>query len=228
VRGLNATVPHKRALLPLMDELTPAACAIGAVNTVLVRDERLLGHNTDAQGFLRAVREAGCEPRGRSALVLGAGGVARAIVYALLSEGGSLTLLNRTPERAQALLDEFAPLAAPQARLTCGALDAASLRRAAPGADLIINATTLGMWPHVDTSPWPDEVALPEHAFCYDVVYNPRATRWLSRARAAGCAAADGLGMLVHQGAEALELWTGRTAPVPVMRAACEAALGGH
>jgi len=159
--------------------------------------------------------------------VLGAGGAARAIVYALLSAGASLALLNRTPERAQALLDEFAPLAAADARLIAGPLDTSTLRRTALGAKLIVNATTLGMWPHSDASPWPDDVPLPRDAFCYDLVYNPRETRWLSQARAAGCACADGLGMLVHQGAEALETWTGHTAPVAVMRAACEAALGG-
>jgi shikimate dehydrogenase len=225
LRGLNATVPHKQALLSLMDELTPEARAIGAVNTVLVREEGLLGHNTDAQGFLRALREAGYEPQGCSALVLGAGGVARAIVYALLSVGASLTLLNRTAARAEALACEFAGHA--RASLEAGPLDAPTLRRVMPGASLIVNATTLGMWPQVQSTPWPDDVPLSAGAFCYDVVYNPRETHWLRRTRAAGCAAADGLGMLVHQGAEALELWTGRTAPIGVMRAACESALGG-
>jgi shikimate dehydrogenase len=226
LRGLNATVPHKQALLGLMDALTPEARAIGAVNTVLMRQDGVLGHNTDAQGFLRALREAGCEPGDGTALVLGAGGVARAIVYALLSVGASVTLLNRTPARAEALAVEMSGYA--RAALEAGPLDAPTLRRAAKSARLVINATTLGMWPQVETSPWPDDVPMPAHAFCYDVVYNPRETLWLSRARAAGCAAADGLGMLVHQGAEALELWTGLAAPVPVMRAACEAALGGE
>jgi shikimate dehydrogenase len=225
LRGLNATVPHKQALLPLMDALTPEARAIGAVNTALVREDGLLGHNTDAQGFLRALREAGYEPAGCSALVLGAGGVARAIVYALLTSGASLTLLNRTPARAEALAGEFAPYAT--ASLEAGPLDVPTLRRVAPRAGLIVNATTLGMWPQVETSPWSDELPIPPDAFCYDVVYNPRETHWLRRARAAGCAVADGLGMLVHQGAEALELWTGQQVPVQVMRAACEAALGG-
>jgi shikimate dehydrogenase len=226
LRGLNATVPHKQALLPLMDELTPEARVIGAVNTVLVRENGLLGHNTDAQGFLRALREAGFEPKGCTALVLGAGGVARAIVYALLSVEASLTLLNRTPARAEALASEFAGYA-DSAHLEAGALDVPTLRRVSTRCGLIVNATTLGMWPQVETCPWPDELPIPPDAFCYDVVYNPRETHWLRRARAEGCAAADGLGMLVHQGAEALELWTGQQAPVEVMRAACQAALGG-
>ena len=223
LRGLNATVPHKQALLSLMDELTPEARAIGAVNTVLMREEGLLGHNTDAQGFLRALREAGFEPQGCSALVLGAGGVARAIVYALLSVGASLMLLNRTLARAEALAREFSAYG--KMLLEAGPLDASTLRRACSRADLIVNATTLGMWPQVETTPWPEEGTFPSDAFCYDVVYNPRETRWLCQARAAGCAAVDGLGMLVHQGAEALELWTGQSAPVQVMRAACERAL---
>ena len=164
----------------------------------------------------------------RAALVLGAGGAARAIVYALLSVGASLTLLNRTPQRARSLLEELGPLAPDGLRLEGGSLEASTLRRAAAGAEVIINATTLGMCPATDASPWPDDVHIPGDAFCYDVVYNPRNTRWLTQARAAGCDAADGLGMLVHQGAEALELWTGRVAPVEIMRAACEVALGGE
>ena len=102
--GVNVTVPHKQAVLSLMDELSPAAAAIGAVNTVIVADGRLVGHNTDAAGFLRALREAGCEPTGLPTLVLGAGGAARAVVYALLGVGADVTVLNRTPQRAEALV----------------------------------------------------------------------------------------------------------------------------
>ncbi|NLG28220.1 MAG: shikimate dehydrogenase [Chloroflexi bacterium] len=227
LRGINATVPHKQALLPLMDALTPEARAIGAVNTLVMRPEGLLGHNTDAQGFLRALREAGFEPAGCRALVLGAGGVARAIVYALLSVGASVTLLNRSAARAEQLAHEFETLAAPGATLSAGALESATASASAARAHLVVNATSAGMWPAVERSPWPTGARLAAGAFCYDVVYNPRETLWLRTARAGGCAVADGLGMLVHQGAEALELWTGERAPVSVMRAACEAALGG-
>jgi len=225
VRGLNATIPHKQALLSLVDDLTPAARAIGAVNTIAVRGERLLGHNTDAGGFLRALREAGFAPEGCRALVLGAGGAARAVVYALLSVGGRVTLLNRTLERAAALAHEFAGLF-PRDTLTAGVLDAATLGQVGITDGLIVNATSLGMWPAVDTSPWPEEARLSGSAFVFDLVYNPRTTRLMRQAQAAGARAVDGLGMLVHQGAEAFALWTGVEPPVEVMYAACTALLG--
>ncbi len=226
LRGLNVTVPHKQALLPLMDELTPAARAIGAANTVIVADGRLRGHNTDAAGFSRALREAGVAPEGLRALVLGAGGAARAVVYALAMAGAQITLLNRTPERAAALAAEFGGLNR-NAQVRVGTLDAATLARVAPDAQLVVNTTPLGMWPHSERCPWPDEVPYPAGAFCYDLIYNPRETALMRRARAAGAGAADGLGMLVHQGAEAFECWTGVAAPVEVMYRACAAILAG-
>ncbi len=227
LRGINATIPHKQALLPLVDELTPEARAIGAVNTVIVRDERLIGHNTDARGFLRALGEAGFEPKGCSALVLGAGGAARAVVYGLVTVGARVTILNRTRERARALADEFNEMDG-RAQLRAGPLDAGVLRREAKEARLVFNATSLGMWPLIERSPWPQEVAFPGGAFLFDLVYNPRETRLMRQARGAGSVAVDGLGMLVHQGAEAFELWTGVESPVEVMYAACRAALGGE
>jgi shikimate dehydrogenase len=225
LRGLNATVPHKQALLALVDELTPAARAIGAVNTLLMRDGAVTGHNTDAAGFLRALREAGFEPEGCRALVLGAGGAARAVVYALAGLNAGVTILNRTAARAHTLAREMA--AATQAAIEGDTLDATTLTQAAGETDLVVNATSLGMHPAVDASPWIDAVPYPARAFCYDLVYNPRQTRLMRRAREAGARATDGLGMLIHQGAEAFELWTGRDAPTEVMRAACEAVLGG-
>ena len=227
MRGINATVPHKQALLSLVDELTPAARAIGAVNTVIVKEETLIGHNTDAAGFLRALREAGYVPEESRALVMGAGGAARAVVYALASVAAQVTILNRTPERAGLLASELADVNE-RARLSAGALDARNLDKAAPRAQLVVNATPLGMWPEVDTSPWPEGVAFPPEALLFDLVYNPRETRLMHLARHSGASAVDGLRMLVHQGAEAFELWTGRDAPVEAMYAACIRTLGGE
>jgi shikimate dehydrogenase len=227
LRGINATVPHKEHLLALMDRLTPAARTIGAANTVIVSDEGLTGHNTDAAGFLRALREAGFEPDGCRALVLGAGGAARAVVYALADVGAHVTILNRTEARAHALAEEFAHVH-PEVEPRSGPLTANAVRREAKGVDLVVNATTLGMWPKVELSPWPEEVAYPGHAFCFDLVYNPRETQLMRQARAAGAGASDGLGMLVHQGAEAFGLWTGTEPPIDTMYAACTAVLGGH
>lgn len=238
--GVNVTVPHKQALLPLMDELTPAAMAIGAANTVMVREGRLVGHNTDASGFLRALREVGCEPEGIPAVVLGAGGAARAVVYALLEVGAQVTVLNRTLERAEALARDLGRDAG--GRVRAAPLDLATLRALAPQARLVVNATTVGMWragcgaedgagttPSAvpSASPWPDALPFPSGALAYDLIYNPRETAFMRQARAAGVPAANGLGMLVHQGAEAFTLWTGVAAPVEVMARACVRALGG-
>jgi len=224
--GINVTVPHKQALLSLVDELTPEARAVGAVNTVIVKGETLLGHNTDVGGFLRALGEAGCDARGCAALVLGAGGAARAVVYALARVGAQVTLLNRTASRAHDLAREFASLSA-GARPKGGPLDEQTLRRTAPQARLIVNTTPLGMWPEVDTSPWIEGVPFPADALLFDLIYNPRETLLMRQARAGGARAVDGLRMLVHQGAEAFELWTGVRPPIEVMYAACKAALGG-
>jgi len=227
LRGINATVPHKQALLPLVDVLTPAARAIGAVNTVVIEEDgATLGHNTDAAGFLRSLREAGFRPEGASALVLGAGGAARAVVYALAAVGARVTVLNRTPARAASLAADMAGAATgdpPRA----GGLTREALAAAAQEAALVVNTTSLGMWPAVETTPWPDEVPFPRGAFLYDLVYNPRRTRLMAQAHAAGARAVDGLRMLVHQGAEAFTLWTGVEAPVEVMTRACERALQG-
>jgi len=226
LRGINATVPHKQALVPLVDALTPAARAIGAVNTVVYDPERTLGHNTDAAGFLRSLREAGLAPEQCTALVLGAGGAARAVVYALVDLGARVTILNRTPERAENLAQQMAPVRT-GAHLEAGPLEREALRRAAIDADLVVNTTSLGMWPEVDASPWPYDLPFPQHALLFDLIYNPRRTRLMAHAAAYGATAVGGLRMLVHQGAEAFELWTGISPPVDVMSKACERALGG-
>ena len=226
LRGINVTVPHKEGVASLVDELTSAARAIGAVNTVMRRGEALIGHNTDAGGFLRALREAGLEPKGCSALVLGAGGAARAVVYALASVGAQIIILNRTVERAHALAAEFTGVSQ-TARLEGGPLDANSLRLEMARPDLVVNATSLGMWPQVDTTPWPEELPFPSHSLLFDLVYNPRETRLMRHALRGGASAVGGLRMLVHQGAEAFALWTGREPPVETMFAACCAVLPG-
>ncbi len=225
-RGLNATIPHKQALLPLMDELTPAARAIAAVNTVIYADDRIIGHNTDAEGFLRALADAGMEPRDANVLVLGAGGAARAVVYALSTVADKVTVLNRTPDRASRLVQAMRD-AGQDANLVSGVLDARSLSQAAEEADLVVNATSVGMWPACEGIPWIDTVSYPPEADVFDLVYNPRETRLMRLAASAGASAANGLRMLVHQGAEAFTRWTGIQPPVEVMYRACVKALGG-
>lgn len=224
-RGANVTVPHKEAVMPYLSHVTEAARAIGAVNTIVVEEDgTLLGENTDWTGFLAALREAGFEPEGRRALILGAGGAARAVAYALARSGAHAVVLNRTLERAEALVRDLGP-ATPRGLLEAGPLEPTALIREARRADLLVNATSVGMWPRADESPWPDGLPIPAHLVVMDLVYRPLETKLLRQAREAGARTVDGLGMLVHQGARAFECWTGRPAPVEVMRAACYRAL---
>jgi shikimate dehydrogenase len=216
--GANVTVPHKQAILPLLDGVTPVAAAIGAVNTVVKQpDGRLIGHNTDAAGFLADLYTLGVGISGRPVLVLGAGGSARAVVAACAGVGARLRLLAR--RRAQA--DSFQSLAA----MTVYDWTPLGLLRACDEAALIVNCTPLGMAPNTDASPWLAGTPFPPSAFVYDLVYNPAETCLTRAAQTAGLRAATGLGMLVEQGALAFELWTGHAAPRATMRRAAEAAL---
>jgi shikimate dehydrogenase len=224
-RGANVTVPHKQAVMAHLDEVTAAARKIGAANTIVAERGRLTGHNTDADGFLAALQAAGYVPAGGRALVLGAGGAARSVVHALASEACPVTIHNRTTARAGRLAGEMQRLELPgpvswvkgEAGLAGLDLDA---------FELLVNATSAGMWPAVDSSPWPEGLALPAHWTVFDLVYNPAETRLLARARTAGAKAVGGLEMLVYQGALSFSLWTGRDAPLDAMRAAARRAMG--
>ncbi len=214
-RGVNVTVPHKVAVMPYLDAVSPEAQAIGAVNTIVNEAGRLIGHNTDAPGFARALEAAGVTARGMWAVVLGAGGAARAVVYALVQAGARVRVANRTFARAAALAEAFGAEAVP--------FEGPAFAQAVRAADLLVNATSVGL-NDPNASPIPEGV-WPRVAVV-DIVYNPLETRLLREARAAGLVAVDGLGMLVWQGALAFELWTGRKAPVAAMRAAARMALG--
>ncbi len=217
--GASVTVPHKQAVMPLLDEITAEAKAIGAVNTIVRQDNRLIGDNTDWRGFLVPLREAGFDPAGRSCVVVGAGGAARAVVYALGRAGAaSVHLFNRTSARAEALAHDLQPLF-PKTVLHAHSILAGAVRDALAHDTmvLLVNATSVGMWPNVDASPWQDDLPIPAGATVYDLVYNPLQTKLLRQAEEAGCRTIHGEGMLVHQGAIAFELWTGRKAPLDVM-----------
>ena len=212
--GANVTVPHKLAVIPFMDELTEAAEAVGAVNTIVNTDGKLLGNNTDASGFLRALRGGLDESLvEKTAVMLGAGGAARAVTYALLSENVRVRVYNRTVEKAQALAEDFEALG------DISVLDEGGLEPAVQTADLLVNTTSVGMargGVDPETSPLPSDV-LPSEGFVCDLVYRPAKTKLLRDAEAAGLLVQNGLPMLVYQGAEAFERWTGREAPVEVM-----------
>ena len=221
--GANVTVPHKQAVAPFLDEVSQAAQDTGAVNTIVNREGRLTGHNTDVTGFLRALQvDAGFQAQGKRVLVLGAGGSARAVVYGLLKEGaGRVTIANRTVERAHRLIEALG---------NPGNTDAVLLEPAelSSGWDLIVNCTTLGMRhaPGKKETPLPSG-AIPASSLVYDLVYNPEETPLLQAAANAGARTLGGLPMLIYQGAEAFRLWTGQEAPVEVMFQAARQALRG-
>lgn len=228
--GSNVTVPHKQAVLPLLDALDDTAKAIGAVNTIVRgSDGRLTGYNTDCTGFVRALREqGGLNPAGANVLLLGAGGAARAVVYSLLkAEVATLGVMNRSVARAEQVVADFGRLAAEQScALYTVEPDSAHVDEALRQANLIVNSTSIGMWhgPAEGVSPLAGR-ELPAKALVYDLVYNPEQTPLLQQAQAAGCPTLGGLAMLVYQGADAFELWTGKPAPINVMFAAARTAL---
>jgi shikimate dehydrogenase len=223
MRGVNLTIPHKVAVLQFLDEVKPAAALIGAVNTVIREGERLIGENTDGKGFMTALtHDAAVDPKGKRVVVLGAGGAARAITVELALAGAErLTVINRSPERGRelvALLNDRTPVKA-----DFQAWNGSYAVRA--GTDLLVNATSIGLFPNVDDRP---EIAYesitPGMVVC-DVIIAP-STPFLDEARRHGARTLDGLGMLVYQGAIGFKLWTGIEAPVKVMYGALARAFG--
>jgi shikimate dehydrogenase len=218
ISGLNVTIPHKQAVIPLLDDLTSSARSIGAVNTIFVKDGKLIGHNTDAPGFLADLQRCFSSFNiPHSALVLGAGGAARAVVAALFSDGWQVELAVRPADlgQAQELSLHHSSL------ITYFSFNELSARDLT-GLGLIVNATPLGMSPNVETCPWPEGLEFPAQAAVYDCVYNPRETLLVRCARAAGLPAETGLGMLLEQAALAFEIWTGAPADREAMRKAVE------
>ncbi len=213
VFGANVTIPYKLAVMPYMDTLSEAAKAIGAVNTIVNNSAKLQGHNSDASGYIRALKEhAGFKPKGKIALMLGAGGAARAVAYALLSEGVSnLYIYNRTFSKANYLAAEFSDFG------NIKAIAKTELNEKIKNCDLLVNTSSVGM-EHNGKDPQisPVEV-LPKSAFVSDIVYRPAKTKLLHDAEAAGLRVQNGLAMLVYQGAEAFEMWTGQYAPSEIM-----------
>lgn len=230
--GANVTVPHKQAVIPALDAIAPDAAEFGAVNTIVVARSAegvatLIGHNTDYKAFINTLRQGEFDPTGKRVVVVGAGGAGRAVVFGLLREGvEEIVVLDIAAERAEALLADLG--GGEPCRLRTLPLATEALIESARAADLLVNATPLGMWPHVEGCLWPDEAPVPAHLTVFDLVYNPLETRLLRQARASGARGLDGLGMLVGQGALAFGMWTG-AGPLEkiaaVMRRACEQAL---
>jgi shikimate dehydrogenase len=225
--GLNVTINHKERVVTFVDALDADAQAIGAVNCISKADGRLTGHNTDKYGFLRSLREGGFEPSGRKAVILGYGGSARAVVRGLLDAGVvSVIIAGRRGEPAGELA-AVAQRQTPGARIRGIDWEAEAFRAAVGEADLVVNCTPVGMSgrPEVNDSPLGPDLIRP--GLCvFDLVYNPLETRLLAEARAAGALALGGFDMLVYQAAESLRIWTGREAPVDIMKSAALRALG--
>jgi len=204
IRGVSITIPHKVSVMKHLDRIDQQADNIGAVNTIVNRKGTLHGYNSDCAGAVNALR-AKIEIRGKTVAVIGAGGAARAVGFGIRQEGGRLTIINRSKQSGESLA----------AGLDCEFKPLADVRRLP--YDVVINATSLGMLPHEIQTPL-DEALLEAGMVVMDLVYNPLRTRLLREAEKKGCTTIDGVAMLVHQGAVQFELWTGKKAPVDVMR----------
>ncbi len=217
IHGLNVTMPHKNAVVKYLDEVDPAGKAIASANTILNKDGRLLGFNTDGVGALNALEQNGVEPRGKKVLLLGAGGAAKAIAYTLSQEVDELVILNRTPkpatELANLLKQKF------KKKINAGELSPSAIKDSLADADVLINATSVGMNPNANQTPVAPEWLKPDLAVM-DIVYNPLETKLAKDAKAAGAKVVSGVEMLIYQGAASFEIWTACKAPVEVMRKA--------
>ena len=217
IRGVNVTIPHKIAIIPFLDELDPLARKIGAVNTIVNEGGSLKGYNTDAAGFLQALQAEKVKTEKKKIVVIGAGGAARSITFALADKGSSLTIINRHFEAAQNLADWIFSIF--RTKVKSQELNEENLRFDLDETDMVINATSIGMVPQIDETPIPGRLLRPG-LIVFDIIYNPLKTRLLSEAEKQGARVIGGMEMLVQQGAAAFELWSGRKAPLEQMRSA--------
>jgi shikimate dehydrogenase len=224
MKGINLTIPHKVAVLDYLDELSPEAKVIGAVNTVRRDGDRLIGENTDGKGFLRGVQvDARVDPRGKKVVMIGAGGAARAIATELILAGVSdLLVVNRTPARGEKMVADLKAN-------TGGSIRFEAWRgtyRPANDVDIFVNVTSIGLYPDVNAMPAVDLSGAKKGMLVCDAVFNPPETPLLKAAKARGLLVLDGLSMLVYQGTIGFEMWTGHPAPEQVMKDALRRALG--
>ena len=211
IKGASVTIPHKVTVMPLLDECDRLSKKIGAVNTIVNRNERLLGYNTDCLGAVKVLEEQSDVP-GRRVLILGAGGAARAIAWGISERKGHVIIANRTPDKARELAETLKADYCPIDQVTDMEWD------------ILINTTPVGMAPNDDAMPVPQGAILPGRTVM-DIVYNPVETLLLKTAREKKCRIVNGVRMFVYQGAMQFELWTGRKAPVDVMEKAVRSAL---
>jgi shikimate dehydrogenase len=225
IAGFNVTIPHKETIIPLLDDVTKLAATIGAVNSVVNQEGKLIGYNTDGPGFIESLDEdAGFEPEGKRVVVLGAGGASRAVSIMLAEVGAaSITIADLIEEKAKKLAEYANDLS--KTKCTGTAMNGKALKNEIEHADLLVNATPIGLYPKINDSPLPAGIKLNKKTLVYDLVYNPVETKLLKTAKQAGCRTCSGLGMLVRQGAIAFTVFTGEEAPVETMRRAAQKSL---
>lgn len=217
IRGLNVTMPHKTKVISHLDRVDLSAQIVNSVNTILNKENMLFGFNTDGVGAIKALKENGVEIKGRKVLLLGAGGAARAIAYNIAKEADELAVLNRTVKPAQALSKLLEQSF--NKKIVYGSLSPSDIQKNLQDSDILINATSVGMKPKADVSPVAAKLLHPNLSVM-DIVYNPLETKLAKDAKAAGAKVVSGVEMLIYQGAASFELWTGKGAPVAVMRKA--------
>lgn len=214
MKGINLTMPHKITVLPYLDEISPAAKIIGAVNTIVVRDGKLIGDNTDGKGFVQALQMEGISPAQKSIVLLGAGGAAKAIaVECALAGASSVTIINRSQDRGR----ELAATLTEHTRTKAACLPWQAGQPVPAGTDILINATPVGFHPDTSAKPDLDYDTITSSMVVSDVVFNPAETEFLKAAAEKGAKTISGLGMLVCQGALNFTIWTGKEAPYAVM-----------
>lgn len=218
IQGLNVTIPHKRTILSFLDETKPVAEVVGAVNTLYLQDGKIVGDNTDAEGFLQDILKAFgrdfIHRQGRG-LILGAGGAARAAAYALLQNGWNVTVAVRRSSQGNQFRSDFSSHG-----LVVDIIDFSKDHLVRNNPDLLINATPVGMTPNIADSPWPADLPYPNKAIIYDLIYNPPKTKFLARAKMEGKQTRNGSGMLIIQAEASFNRWTGLQSPPGVMQKA--------
>ncbi|MGC8863435.1 MAG: shikimate dehydrogenase [Armatimonadota bacterium] len=222
IAGVNVTIPHKERVIGFLDDVDESARAIGSVNTIVNEAGRLLGFSTDGPGFVKSAEAAWGRIDGCRVLILGAGGSAKAVAFALAKIGCRIVVANRTFERAVELVES---LRAVESNARAARLHRDELAREIADVDLVVNTTSVGMYPDVDQTPLPADLIRPG-ILVYDLVYNPPRSRLIDEALSRGASAVNGLKMLVYQGALSFEMWTGIRPPVDVMENAAIACLG--
>ncbi|MFW9945716.1 MAG: shikimate dehydrogenase [Candidatus Odinarchaeota archaeon] len=215
IRGINVTLPYKEKVMKFIDKVDQTAQKIGAINTIKNEDGLLIGRNTDAEGANKALFDAGCEITGKNVVLIGAGGAAKAILYSLASNTNKITIINRSEDRAKKLVNELKNKM--DINIESKKYDEIILKEEISNADILINATPIGMFPMIDITPVSKKI-IHKDLFVFDLIYNPLETKLIKDSKEIGCQTLSGLDMLVNQGALAFEWWTNKKPNLELMK----------